>query len=242
MFKQQDYYDLSGFNYNFYTEKQIELAAIEELNTGGRLQNNKEYFKKHPFKAFDNKFSAFDAYNDHYLLEIKRTSKDRDLCQQWGYDFCSDKFKRMAEYWCRNSGKQILILVLHGVKTWENRDEIGQFMSLNCKGLLYPVPIKQNNYLQYTTRYNVSNINCNGDGKGYFIFDYHDAEVFQGGTIEEWFETHFTGEKAKEWLSKPFGREKEVLDGLEKQTTPMKAEDFNDRPDEMGHRPSTSKK
>ena len=228
MFKQQDYYDLSGFNYNFYTEKKIELAAIENLNTGLMLENNRDYFKKHPFKAFDDKFSAFDAYNDHYLLEIKRTSKDRGLCQKWGYDFSPEKFKRMAEYWSRHSEKQILILVLHGVRTWENKDEIGEFMSLNCKGLLYPVPIKKNNYLEYITRYDVNNINCNGDGKGYFIFDYHDTDVFPSETIEEWCETHFTGEKAKEWLSKPFGREKEVLDDLEKQTTPMKEEDFDD--------------
>lgn len=27
----QDYYDLSGTNFNFYTEKQIELAAVNNL-------------------------------------------------------------------------------------------------------------------------------------------------------------------------------------------------------------------
>ena len=32
----QDYYDLSGKNFNFYTEKQIELAAVNNLNTGRR--------------------------------------------------------------------------------------------------------------------------------------------------------------------------------------------------------------
>ena len=37
-----DYYDLKGCNYNFYTEKQMELAALKRLNEGGALTNNKE--------------------------------------------------------------------------------------------------------------------------------------------------------------------------------------------------------
>ena len=204
----QDYYDLSGSNYNFYTEKQIELAAIKQLNTGGMLLNNKEYFKKHPFTPFNSTYHPFDAYNDHYLLEIKRTSKDRDLCYKWGYDFDHNKFKRMREYWWQNSNKQILILILFGVRTWETKDEINQFMKLNCKGLLYPVPIKKNNFLESIVRYDFRKINLNGEGKGYLIFDYHDTCVFNE-PINEWFEQHFTGEKATKWYQEPFGKQLE---------------------------------
>ena len=123
LIKHQNYYDLSGHNFNFYTEKQIELAAVNELNTGLMLENNRDYFKKHPFTPFNNQYHPFDAYNDHYLLEIKRTSKDRDLCYQWGYDFDSNKFKRMRDYWWQNSNKQILILVSSD-RDWETQISI----------------------------------------------------------------------------------------------------------------------
>ena len=42
---QQEYHDLTGRNYNFYTEKCMETAALQTLNEGGSLGNNKEYFK-----------------------------------------------------------------------------------------------------------------------------------------------------------------------------------------------------
>lgn len=218
----QDYYDLSGRNFNFYTEKQIELAAINNLNTGLMLLNNREYFKKHPFTPFNNQYHPFDAYNDHYLLEIKRTSKDRDLCFKWGYDFDPNKFKRMRDYWWENSDKQILILVLFGVRTWidKERDEIKNFMKLNCKGVLYPVPIKKNNYSESITRYDVRNIRLDcSDNKGYLIFDYHDTEGFPS-PIEGWFDQHFKGEEAKKWYEKSFGTQLEKEKNKE-QTTPM---------------------
>jgi hypothetical protein len=208
----QDYYDLSGTNFNFYTEKQIELAAVNNLNTGLMLSNNREYFEKHPFTPFNSQYHPFDAYNDHYLLEIKRTSKDRSLCYKWGYDFDQSKFKRMRDYWWQNSNKQILILVLFGVRTWEDRDEIKNFMNLNCKGVLYPVPIKKNTYLESITRYDVKKIWLSDD-ICYPIFDYHDATSFPE-PVDGWFERHFTGEKATEWLAESFGRalEKEKED------------------------------
>ena len=202
----QNYYDLSGRNFNFYTEKEIELAAVNYLNTGLMLENNRDYFKKHPFTPFNSKYHPFDAYNDHYLLEVKRTSKARHLCYQWGYDFDQSKFKRMRDYWWQNSDKQILILILFGVR---ERDEIKNFMKLNCKGVLYPVPIKKNNYLESITRYDYRNIclDCS-DNKGYPIFDYHDTDCFPP-PIEEWFDQHFTGKEAKKWYEKSFGRQLE---------------------------------
>ena len=44
----------------------------------------------------------------------------------------------------------------------------------------------------------------------YPLFDYHDTDVFPG-PISDWFEEHFTGEKAQKWFKEPFGREKEKL-------------------------------
>ena len=118
----------------------------------------------------------------------------------------------MRDYWWQNSNKQILILVLFGVRTWEDRDEIKNFMNLNCKGVLYPVPIKKNTYLESITRYDVKKIWLSDD-ICYPIFDYHDATSFPE-PVDGWFERHFTGEKATEWLAESFGRalEKEKED------------------------------
>ena len=61
---QQEYHDLTGRNYNFYTEKCMETAALQTLNEGGSLGNNREYFKMDDVRiSIDN--------NIHYQLYPK---------------------------------------------------------------------------------------------------------------------------------------------------------------------------
>ena len=209
---QQEYHDLTGRNYNFYTEKCMETAALQTLNEGGFLGNNKEYFKKNPFIAFKDKYHPFDAANDEYLLEIKRTDKDRNDLYKWGYDFSPDKMKRMVGYWFNNPQKQILILLIHSVRDW--RHSIEEYMKTDCKGTLFSLPIKKNKYYESMTRYPRGGFNFITSNH-YPLFDYHDTDVFPG-PISDWFEEHFTGEKAQKWFKEPFGREKEKLTEKEK--------------------------
>ena len=204
---QQEYHDLTGRNYNFYTEKCMETAALQTLNEGGSLGNNKEYFKKNPFIAFKDKYHPFDAANDEYLLEIKRTDKDRNDLYKWGYDFSPDKMKRMVDYWFNNPQKQILILLIHSVRDW--RHSIEEYMKTDCKGTLFSLPIKKNKYYESMTRYPRGGFNFITSNH-YPLFDYHDTDVFPG-PISDWLEEHFTGEKAQKWFKEPFGREKEKL-------------------------------
>ena len=56
-------------------------------------------------------------------------------------------------------------------------------------------------------RINPGNIGCSDD-RGYLIFDYHDATSFSE-PIDGWFKQHFTGEEAKKWYKKSFGKQLE---------------------------------
>tara|TARA_A100001515_G_C4505831_1_gene188292 strand:- start:21 stop:713 length:693 start_codon:yes stop_codon:yes gene_type:complete len=213
-----DYYDLKGRNYNFYTEKQMELAALKRLNEGGTLTNNKEYFEKDPFISFEDKYHPFDAYNSEYLLEIKRTDKNRNDLYTFGYDLSPDKMERMRDYWWRHSDKQILVLLMCGVREWDRDTDgillrhrmIETYMKTDCKGFLFPIPIKKNNYLESITRYPTGTLGCGSYGNAYTIFDYHDTEAFPG-PISDWFDEHFKGKEAQKWFKEPFGTEKEKL-------------------------------
>ena len=124
----------------------------------------------------------------------------------------------MTDYWWRNSDKQILVLLMCGVREWDRDAEgvllrhkmIETYMKTDCKGFLFPVPIKKNKYNQFITRYPTGGFNCGHYGTDYTIFDYHDTECFPG-PLSDWFKEHFKGEKAQKWFKEPFGKEEEKL-------------------------------
>ncbi len=126
-----DYYDLRGANFNPYTEKRIQDCALAVVN-------QLDIFKKDPFEGTST-YHHFDGINKRFLLEIKRTDKDLDKLQTFGYDFEERKMKLMVDWWYRMAPeKQILILLIY-----EGYYKIENYLNGKCRMRLYPLPIQK---------------------------------------------------------------------------------------------------